>query len=57
MLPCLGIKIIGGKSSIGTTEFGVFVKKILAGGVAEVDGNYLDQENSLNCLKIKIKFY
>ena len=33
----LGIKIVGGKSSLGT-DYGIFVKKILAGGVAEVDG-------------------
>ena len=32
-----GIKIAGGKSALGA-DFGVFVKKVLSGGVADLDG-------------------
>lgn len=32
-----GIKIAGGKSALGA-DFGIFVKKVLSGGVADLDG-------------------
>lgn len=34
-----GIKIVGGKSTVGGGDYGIFVKKILAGGRAEAEGN------------------
>lgn len=33
-----GIKIVGGKSTVGGSDYGIFVKKILAGGKAEAEG-------------------
>ena len=32
-----GIKIAGGRSTLGA-DFGIFIKKILSGGVADLDG-------------------
>ena len=37
MLP--GIKIAGGRSALGA-DFGIFVKKVLSGGVADLDGKH-----------------
>lgn len=34
----IGIKIVGGKSTVGGSDYGIFVKKILAGGRAEAEG-------------------
>lgn len=46
-----GIKIAGGRSALGA-DFGIFVKKVLSGGVADLDGkhrNYLIRL-SVSCL-------
>ena len=34
-----GIKIAGGRSALGA-DFGIFVKKVLSGGVADLDGKH-----------------
>lgn len=33
-----GIKIAGGRSALGSADFGIFVKKVLSGGAADLDG-------------------
>lgn len=49
-----GIKIVGGKSTVGGSDYGIFVKKILAGGKAEAEGRL---ENVwFECLQIPQKF-
>lgn len=43
MSVCLspGIKIAGGRSALGA-DFGIFVKKVLSGGAADLDGKHKD---------------
>lgn len=36
-----GIKIIGGCSLDGEEDYGIFVKRVLPGGLAEIEGNSL----------------
>lgn len=42
----LGIKIAGGKSALGA-DFGIFVKKVLSGGVADLDGRLREGDQLL----------
>ncbi|KAM7372521.1 hypothetical protein PAMP_009683 [Pampus punctatissimus] len=43
----LGIKVIGGVKEVTGEEFGVYVKRILAGGIASTDGNLLPGDQIL----------
>ncbi|XP_048589179.1 uncharacterized protein LOC116604619 isoform X2 [Nematostella vectensis] len=43
----LGIKIIGGKSTVGETDYGIFVKKVLVGGRAEAEGHLQEGDHLL----------
>lgn len=42
----LGIKIAGGRSTLGA-DFGIFIKKILSGGVADLDGRLREGDQLL----------
>jgi len=42
----LGIKIAGGRSALGA-DFGIFVKKVLSGGVADLDGRLREGDQLL----------
>lgn len=41
-----GIKVIGGVKEATREEFGVYVKRILPGGLASSDGRYSNQSES-----------
>ncbi|XP_015763527.1 PREDICTED: synaptojanin-2-binding protein-like [Acropora digitifera] len=42
----LGIKIAGGRSALGA-DFGIFIKKILSGGAANLDGRLMEGDQLL----------
>ncbi|KAK3736396.1 hypothetical protein QZH41_017920 [Actinostola sp. cb2023] len=43
----LGIKIVGGKSTVGGGDYGIFVKKVLAGGRVEAEGHLQEGDQLL----------
>ena len=47
-----GIKIAGGKSALGA-DFGIFVKKVLSGGVADLDGKNKYSSRLQSCQEVR----
>lgn len=37
---CAGVKIIGGYRELTGEEFGIYIKRVIVGGLAALDGRY-----------------